>query len=487
MSDTSLSHLEPKSLWSHFDQLRKIPRPSRHEEQVIAHVKKWAAERKYEVKQDKIGNLCVLVPATPGHEKARTIILQGHLDMVAEADKTTKHDFLKDPIPVKIDGDWVVAPLTTLGADNGIGVATAMASADDPTVVHGPMELLFTIDEETALTGASNLEASLLTGHTLLNLDSEEDGTLFVGCAGGCTVEIALPIKRTHTPAGYTAVRMEITGLKGGHSGLMIHENRGNSLKILARILERWGEKHLLHVDSMEGGNKHNAIPREAAVTVALPRSFLDEARGMADKEGKRVLTEIGTIDPDLSIRITEVAEGVGMPLDADTTQRLVRMLVGLPHGVITMSRDIPGLVETSCNLGVARTDKEHIVITTSCRSSVEAALDGILSQTHAVAVLAGASPKDISRYPGWQPIMTSPLLKVCKDAHKQLRSNDPKVTAIHAGLECGIIGEKLGGGMDMISYGPELMGVHAPGEKVNIKSVARYWEFHKAVLKQLA
>lgn len=480
-----LANLEPKSLWSHFDQLRQIPRPSRKEEKVREHVKKWAAERKFAVREDAIGNVCIVVPATKGHEKAPIIIVQGHLDIVAEKDKATEFDFDKDPIQVKVDGDWVVAEHTTLGADNGMGVAAAMASADDPSVVHGPLELLFTIDEETALTGASNLDPKILQGRTLLNLDSEEDWSLFVGCAGGCTTTTTLAVKRVPAPDGYVACKLEVTGLKGGHSGLAINENRGNSIKILARVLHLWLQKHDVLVGSIEGGNKHNAIPREASAVVFLPKAAVAGAKEMAANLQKRALTEIATIDPGLEIKLTD-APSAPQPVDADGSRRLVGLLIAMPHGVVAMSRDIAGLTETSTNLAVIATDDKAITITTSSRSSVEAALRFTLDQVAAVVTLAGATCTEAGGYPGWQPNMASPLLKTCKAVYKELRGKDPNVTAIHAGLECGIIGEKLGGA-DMISFGPLLEGVHAPGERVSISSAAKFWEFYKAVLKHLA
>jgi dipeptidase D len=487
MTDTTLENLEPKPLWGHFDQLRRIPRESRHEEQVVAHVKAWAATHKFPVKQDKVGNLVIQVPATPGHEKAPIVILQGHLDMVAEKDKDTQHDFAKDPIPVVIDGDWVVAPKTTLGADNGIGIAAAMASADDPQVEHGPLELLFTIDEETALTGASGLDGSILEGRTLINLDSEEDGTLFVGCAGGCTTEGHLDFPRTPAPAGHVPVCVEVTGLKGGHSGLMIHENRGNSLKVLARVLAAWMQRNPVFLHAVEGGNKHNAIPREASATAFVPAGFVAEAQDLAQQVVKKVLQEVGTIDPGLVVRVNAATGVTGDPASAATSRRLVSVLTALPHGVVAMSRDIPGLTETSTNLAVLKTQGSRVVLTTSSRSSVEPALRWTLDQVRCVEEMGGAQVKEMSGYPGWQPNMASKVLAAAKETHKELSGKEPHVTAIHAGLECGIIGEKLGGNVDMVSYGPELQGVHAPGEKVRISSVQRFWTFHKALLKRLA
>jgi dipeptidase D len=482
---TAISSLEPKSLWGHFEQLLKVPRPSQHEEKIIAHLKQWAESHKYSAEIDKVGNLIVRVPATKGHEKARTVILQGHVDIVAEKDKSTEFDFLKDGIKAEVDGDWVVAKHTTLGADNGIGVATALASVDDPSVVHGPLELLFTIDEETALTGASGLDGKLLKGRTLINLDSEEDGTLFVGCAGGCNTETSFDLERAPMPAGYTAARIEVGGLKGGHSGLLIHENRGNSIKVLARVLKALDAQGVV-LGSIEGGNKHNAIPREASAIVGLPSSGVAAAQDVANGVVKMELTERGTIDGDLKVSVTAIKEAPKAVASQAATKRLTDLLLALPNGVVTMSRDIPGLVETSTNLGVIHTEGDQVKVINCSRSAVAPALRNLLDQTAATVRLAGGRSSEVGGYPGWQPDMTSSLLKAARETYKKL-GKDAKVTAIHAGLECGIIGEALGGNVDKISYGPELQGVHAPGEKVKISSVARFWEFHKALLASLA
>lgn len=480
-----LANLEPAWLWRHFDQLRQIPRPSRKEQLVRQHVKTWAAERSFAVREDAVGNVCIAVPATAGHEKAPIVILQGHLDMVAEKDNATAFDFEKDPIAVTIDGDWVVAVHTTLGADNGVGVAAAMACADDPGVVHGPLELLLTVDEETGLTGASNLEPRIVEGRTLLNLDSEEDRSLFVGCAGGGTTTTTLPVTRGPAPAGLTSLRVAVTGLKGGHSGLAIHENRGNSIKILARVLHLWQQHGDALVCSIEGGNKRNAIPREASAVVLVPTSFAARARELAAGLRTRALTELAAIDPGLEITVTEAGDATD-PIDAGGSRQLVGLLTAMHHGVIAMSRDIVGLTETSTNLAVIQSGASEVTITSSSRSLIDAALRFALDQVAATAALAGASCAESAVYPGWQPNLASPLLQTCKAVFRELNAVEPNVVAIHAGLECGIIGEKLGGA-DMISFGPLLEGVHAPGERVNIPSVARFWRFTKAVLQRLA
>ena len=483
---TSLAHLEPALVWKHFAELLAIPRPSRHEERVVAHLKKWAAARKFEAVQDKVGNVIVRVPASKGHEKAPTIILQGHMDMVAEKDSSTVFDFEKDPIEVKIDGDWLIAEKTTMGADNGIGVAAAMAVADDPAGVHGPLELLVTVDEEAALTGASALDGSLLKGRTLINLDSEEDWILFVGCAGGCTTEMTFPLRRAPAPAGFAAVRVEVKGLKGGHSGLTIHENRGDALKILARVLGKWGATHPVLLAAIEGGNKHNAIPREASAVVQIPSAFLPEARTLAAAVQKDTLSEIAGIDPGLEIHVHTAIADAAAPADAESTRRVVQALLALPHGVLVMSRDVVGSPETSTNLAIAQMEGDAVKVISSTRSSIGQALRHGLDQTNAVVTLAGGTVKEMSAYPGWKPEMSSKLLAICKGAYKDLNGKEPIVTVIHAGLECGIIGERMGGGVEMISFGPHMQGVHAPGERLEIPSVGRFWKFLAAVLAKL-
>lgn len=482
-----LSALQPQLLWAHFDHLRQIPRSSGDEAAVRAHLVAWAKERGFEPVVDAVGNLCVRVPATKGHEHARTVILQGHLDMVAEKNKSSSHDFAKDPIGVRVDGHWVVADDTTLGADNGIGVAAALASADDPSCVHGPLELLFTIDEENGLTGANGLDGSMLKGRTLLNLDSEEDGALFVGCAGGTTTEIDVDLHRAPAPAGAVALEVTVSGLRGGHSGLNIHENRGNAHKILARILMGWLAKEPVRVDSFEGGNKSNAIPREATAVVVVSAELAEAAPVLVAEHVKKIATEYATIDPGLKVTIRRAEKMPATPADAASTKRLLQLLVGLPHGVLAMSRDIPGLTETSTNLAIVHATATGAHITTSTRSSVAVALRAGLDQANAVLALAGARFEETGAYPSWQPNMASPLLETCRRVHESMHGKRPKVTAIHAGLECGIIADRIGEAVDIISYGPEIAGAHAPGEKVDITSTARFWDFHKALLAALA
>ena len=486
MSD-ALSTLEPRSIWSHFAGIANVPRPSKHEDRIVAWVEELARERDWEVRKDDIGNLVLVVPATPGHEGAPTIVIQGHLDMVCEKNKDTEHDFMNEPIRTRIDGDWVYGTGTTLGADNGIGVAAGFAAATDPDVVHGPLELLLTLDEETGLTGAKNLDASMITGRTLLNLDSEEDGVIYVGCAGGADIHLSLPATHEARAAGLEPHLLEITGLRGGHSGLNIGENRGNAVKLLARILHSTIEADVpFQISRIAGGDKHNAIPREAEAIV-----WLDvDARARLDGivacmlEGYRV--ELAGADDGLSIQLRSCEDDGVAVLNLDSRNRLVRLLMSLPHGVLAMSRDIAALVETSNNLAAVRHDGSSVTILTSSRSSVMSSLQSVLDGIVASGKLAGFDVEVEVGYPGWKPDLASPVLAVVRDVYTELWGKPAEITAIHAGLECGLIGERIPG-MDMVSFGPQIEGAHSPEERVHVPSVARFWDALKEVLARLA
>lgn len=491
-----LEALEPKSIWREFDELRKIPRASKHEQRARAHVKGLFAGRGWSIREDATGNMVVQVPATAGYEKGAVTILQAHLDMVNEKDSGVAFDWDKDPIAVWIDGDWVKARGTTLGADNGVGVAAALSSALDPSVKHGPLELLFTVDEETGLTGALGLDPAMLSGRRLINLDSEEDGALYVGCAGGASATLTFDAKMTAPPTGAVGARIQLTGLNGGHSGSEIHENRGNAIKLMTRFLARAlggapeagapaGRNLDVDLAAFTGGDKHNAIPRESVAHVAVPRASLEDLKALAASEVARGLLEFRTSDPHLAITV-EDAPLPGQVLARPDRDRLLALLAALPSGVLAMSRDIKGLVETSNNLASIRQDGERFKIVSSTRSSVPPALRAALDQVAATARLAGARVEEKDGYPGWLPNMKSPLLATCRRVHNDLYGQEPTVATIHAGLETGLIGKKVPG-IDMISYGPEIKDPHSPKERVQISSVDRFWKYHRAVLEALA
>jgi dipeptidase D len=486
MSDP-LSALEPRSIWSHFAGIAGVPRPSKHEERIVAWVEELAREHGWEVRKDETGNLVLVVPSTPGHEGAPTIVIQGHLDMVCEKNKDTEHDFMNEPIRTRVDGDWVYGTGTTLGADNGIGVAAGLAAATDPDVVHGPLELLLTLDEETGLTGAKNLDASIISGRTLLNLDSEEDGVIYVGCAGGADVHLSLPATHEARAAGLTPYLLEVTGLRGGHSGLNIAENRGNAVALLARILHAAIESDVpFQISRVVGGDKHNAIPREAETIVWLDADAHERLAGIVTCMLEGYRDELKGVDDGLSIELRPTEDDGVAVLNLDTRNRLVRLLMSLPHGVLGMSRDIDGLVETSSNLASVRHDGSTVTILTSSRSSVSSALQSVLDGIVASGKLAGFDVEVEVGYPGWKPDLESPVLGIVRDVYTERWGKPAEVTAIHAGLECGLIGERLPG-MDMVSFGPQIEGAHSPEERVQISSVARFWDALREVLARLA
>ncbi len=482
-----LDNLNPRLIWQHFDAIRQIPRPSKHEGRIAEHVVNWAKARNLDVRQDATGNVVVRVPATKGHESAPPVVLQGHLDMVPEKNQDVEFDFLTDAIKVRVEGDYVYATGTTLGSDNGIGVAAAMAVADDPAAVHGPLELLFTIDEETGLTGAQQLDPTLISGRTLLNLDTEEDAALYIGCAGGADINARFAVTRTAAPAGSTALHIAVRGLRGGHSGVDIHENRGNAVKFLARCIKAVADAGVkVDIVSLDGGSKHNAIPREADGVVLVPSARADEARSAIAATAASLKEEFGAIDPKASVAVSP-APAAGQPLSAADRDRVLRTLLACPHGVLAMSRAVPGLVETSNNLAVVATAGDDVHVTTSTRSSVMPSLKAVLLQVEAVLGLAGAEEIHVADgYPAWTPNPDSRVLKTAVAVFEKEFSSTPAVKAIHAGLECGLIGEKFPG-MDMVSMGPQIVSTLSPDERVQISTVGRFYTFLKATLAALA
>jgi len=482
----ALARLEPRSLWESFGQIAAIPRPSRHEERIVAWVRTLAGEHGWNVRADEIGNLVLEVPATAGREGAEIVILQSHLDMVCEKNKDVEHDFMTDPIRPRIDGDWVYATGTTLGADNGIGVAAALAVASDPAVVHGPLELLFTLDEETGLNGAQGLDASMLRGRTMLNMDSEEDGKLFVGCAGGADCELWLEPARIVPAPGSRSVTIFVSGLRGGHSGLNIHENRGNAVKLLTRLLQAAVADGVeFEIAELHGGSKHNAIPREAEATLTLVDGEADKLRGVVAHMTEGYRNELRGIDDRLQIRM-DSAPSIDSVMERSDGQRLLDLLAALPHGVLGMSPAIPGLVETSNNLAAVERENGGVRILTSCRSSVGSTQRALLSSILAVGRLAGARTEEHGGYPGWKPDLDSAVLATTRKVYTEVWGREPEVTAIHAGLECGLLGKKIPG-LDMISFGPQIEGAHSPEERVQISSVGRFWDALARVLRELA
>ncbi len=481
----SLSSLQPELLWKHFYGLTQIPRPSKKEEKVLAYLKSVIEGLGHSWEQDATGNLVVRKPATPGYESAPTVLIQGHVDMVCEKNKGTEHDFENDPIRTRVDGDWVVAEGTTLGADNGIGVAAGLAVLEASDLVHPPMEFLFTVDEETGLTGAKGLRPGLLSASIMLNLDSEEDGALYVGCSGGMDTAGSFSVEWEALPAGRSALQVSIGGLKGGHSGLDIHTGRGNAIKMLTRFLTDLFRDHQMDLASISGGSKRNAIPREAEAVVILPSEAVNAVQALATDFEAMLKNECGTVEPGLTVSVTPIALPETMFSHA-FTRRLLHVLLALPHGVKKMSADIPGLVETSTNLATVTLTGSDLVIGTSQRSSVESEKHDVVRHVAAVFSLAGADISYGDGYPGWKPNMNSRALHFTRDAYQQLYGAEPEIKAIHAGLECGLIGEVYPG-MDMISFGPTIEGAHSPDERLHIPTTAKFWDLLVRVLGNVA
>ncbi len=479
-----IDNLEPKLLWKHFGEICKIPHCSKHEEKIRQYILDFAKQQKLELQTDKTGNVVIRKPATPGMEKKPIIILQGHMDMVCEKNSDVDHDFLKDPLKLRIDGDKLMATGTTLGADNGIGVATALAILEDTTLKHGPIEALFTIDEETGLTGAFALDADMLKGRILLNLDSEDFGVLTVGCAGGGDSKIELPIKITSNNADFETFMIKISGLRGGHSGVDAHEQRGNAIKLLTRMLWKAGKEYDFSLSEIKGGDKHNAIPREAYAVVSLKKSDKNQFIGVLKAEEKDILGEIKPIDPNFTLNVEE-QHYVKSVFDTSSQNKLLNLLHGLPHGVDKMSYDIPNLVETSTNLATVALNNSTITIGMSSRSSIASALQDFRDRICATAELAGAKVSEETPYPGWKPNLESKVLQLSKKIYKEMYTDDAVIEAIHAGLECGIIGEKFPS-MDMISIGPTIKHPHSPEEQVHISTVDTFYKFVLKILENI-
>jgi len=485
-----LQNLKPQPLWSLFYELTQIPRCSGHEAGCRNHFAEWAKKHNFKYAIDKIGNILIHVPASKGYEKSPTVVLQGHMDIVCEKNADVVHDFLNEPLKVYVDGDWVKARGTTLGSDNGIGLAAALAAVESKDVVHGPLEFLFTVDEETGLTGASNLKKGTLKAKYMLNLDSEEDGTLYIGCAGGGDNKLSFNLIYEKAPARTIPVEVKVSGLKGGHSGLNINDNRANALKLLARLLKAAEDKVPYRLASIGGGDKHNAIPREATATLYIPAPKLPALKKLRSTMKKAFLSEYSAIEPDLEIGISKIdkkkAALSGRVIQKKRATNIIHAMVAIPHGVIAMNRDIPWEVETSTNLASVKTDKKKLIFHTSSRSSVEASLQAVRDQIMTTGAAFGARGLDLGGYPGWQPNFNATLLQIVKKVSKKLFGKDPEVKVIHAGLECGIIGETAPG-LEMISWGPQIEAPHSPDEKIQISSTARFWELVKGVLKELA
>lgn len=477
--------LKPEAVWAYFEEICRIPRPSRKEGRMAAWLMDFARQHDLEARQDEAGNVVIRKPAVKGREQAPGVVLQSHMDMVCEKNSDVRHNFDTDPIVPYVDGEWVKAKGTTLGADDGIGMAAALAVLASKDIQHGVIECLFTVDEETGFTGAFALQPGFFEGKTLLNLDSEDEGELFIGCAGGIDTVARMPYEKTVTPAHKFAVKINVKGLLGGHSGDDINKGRANAIKILNRLLWDLNEKYGILVARLEGGNLRNAIAREVEAVIVFDDILKENIRVefnvyVAEMEDVWKITEPGL---RMDLESTELPEEV---LTGISTARLLNALYACPHGVFAMSYRMPGLVETSTNLASVRfTEGDKIVITTSQRSDINSEKLNIAHMVASVFRLAGAETKHGEGYPGWVPNPDSAILKIAVDSYKRLFGKEPVVRSIHAGLECGLFLEKYPY-MDMVSFGPTLRGVHSPDEKVEIATVEKWWRHLVDILEKV-
>ncbi len=480
-----ITELNPKIVWKYFHEITQVPRPSKKEGKIIAYLEKFAKEHGIEYKKDHVGNIVMIKPATPGYEDRVKVILQSHVDMVCEKNAGTQHDFDNDPIRTIIDGEWLHADGTTLGADNGIGCAAQLALLASKDLEHGPIEALFTVDEETGMTGAFELKPGFLTGKILINLDSEDEGELFIGCAGGKGLEATFSPQWQPAPAGLVWLRAAVSGLKGGHSGGEIHCGLGNANKILTRYLyslER--ELGSWSLAEIAGGNLHNAIPREAHALIGVRPEDKAKAEQLLETLFKNVQAELKRVDPKVRLELTE-ATAPSQVVDDKTKYGLVRSLYACPHGVLGMSHEMEDLVETSNNLASIKQRDGKIVVTTSQRSSTTSLRDSASEMVASAFELGGAQVALTDAYPGWKPNPESAILKASADAYRKLFGKEAAVKAIHAGLECGLILDVYPD-LDMVSFGPTLRDVHSPAERIEIKTVDLWWRHLLEVLKEI-
>jgi dipeptidase D len=467
-----------------FEEIVKIPRCSKHEEKIGKWLLDWAKEHKLSAEKDSAGNVLIRVPATKGYEKSPTIVVQGHQDMVCEKTPDSKHDFSKDPIELVFDGEWLRANKTTLGADNGIAIAIMLAMSTDPEVEHPPLELLLTVDEETGLTGANRLKPGMLKGKVLLNVDSEDEGAFTVGCAGGRDTEITVPVKFNNAPANQKAYLLKAGGMRGGHSGVQIHEQRANAIKVLFRALDVLTAKHNVRIAGLKGGSAHNAIPRDAEALLLFPKAKAPAVKKALSGIEKVIKHEFAAIDPDLTLSLHPSDGKAAKVFTAASAKKAVDLVLGMPHGVSSYSYEVQGLVETSNNLATIKIEKGKLVILSSQRSSKLSQLADLTRRIEAITVLAGGKAHSDKGYPPWEANWKSPLLAKCKEVYKRMSGKEPKVEMIHAGLECGIIGDK-NPGMDMISFGPTLRNPHSPEEKLKIADVDKIWDLIQGLFRE--
>ena len=481
----SIKDLKPQVVWNNFYALTQIPRPSKHEGKVIEYLYNWGVSHGFETIKDDTGNIIIRVPATPGFENRKGVILQGHMDMVPQKTSDSKHDFLTDPIDAYVDGEWETADRTTLGADNGIGVAMGLSVLEDKSVKHGPVEVLVTYDEETGMTGANCLKPGVLKGDILMNLDSEEEGELCVGCAGGLDASASFKYRKYDTPADHKSLRITVKGLQGGHSGMDISLYRANANKVMARILLPAMEIFGVKVVSFTGGSLRNAIPFEATADILIPADNLASVRTMIDNIFAEVKAEFKESDPSAALYVDEI-EAAPKYIQPSVMLRAVKAMIACPSGVIRMSRTMEGLTETSINMAIVRTEHGNITIHSLMRSAVDTAKADLAERLRCIFELAGANKIEFKGgYSGWTPKLDTPMNKVMMEQFQKVYGKPMKIMAPHGGLECAIMGAKYPA-WEMVSIGPTIKYPHSPDEKVNIASVARTWDYLRAVLENV-
>ena len=482
---STLSQLDPAPIWIYFEDICKIPRLSKNEGQIRKYLLDFAAKNRLVAKEDEVGNILITKPASPGMEDRKTVVLQSHMDMVGEKNADYHHNWAKDPIIPVVKGDWVMASGTTLGADDGIGIASQLAILTDHKLKAGKIECLFTVDEESGMTGAINLKPDFFNGRTLINLDSEDEGILFIGCAGGLDTIGTMPYKPVPVKNGGIALEISVTGLHGGHSGDEIHKGYGNAVKIMNRLLWNLSNEYDLAVSNFNGGNLRNAIPRESFSTIIIDKSVGLKIRSWIGNFLLTITDEFGELEKDLRIAVKDVA----LPshsMDYDSQKRFLNALSCCPHGALAWSKEMEDLVETSTNLASAKfSDNNTIKIVTTQRSSIESSKHEAAAMVESCLRIAGADVVHSDGYPGWKPDLNSEILRITLRSYRELFSKEPLVRAIHAGLECGLVYEKIRG-IDMISFGPTIKGAHTPEEMIEINSTKMFWELLTDVVRNM-
>nr|WP_275661519.1 aminoacyl-histidine dipeptidase [Shewanella sp. Isolate7] len=476
--------MQPQALWQWFEQICAIPHPSKHEQALSQYIQNWAKDKQLSVVEDKVGNLIIKKPATPGMENRKVVALQAHIDMVPQKNADKVHDFEKDPIEAYVDGDWVKAKGTTLGSDNGIGMASALAILGSDDIPHGPLEVLLTIDEEAGMTGAFGLEAGYLDAEILINTDSEQEGEIYMGCAGGVDAQITVPMVWQAAEPSLSTYTLTLSGLKGGHSGVNIHLGRGNANKLLARFLFNHADELALELTNFSGGSLRNAIPREASVSFMLPSENLPRLEALMQEYTALICQELAIADPDMLLTLSEIPAATQVMSEA-TQQTLIDLLHACPNGVMRMSDEIQGVTETSLNVGVITTEGESVSILCLIRSLIDSGREEVEGYLTALSNLAGAEVEFSGAYPGWKPNSSSPVMAIVKDTYESIYNKEPVIMVIHAGLECGLF-KKPYPEMDMVSIGPTIRFPHSPDEMVLIETVDQYWKLLLAVLERI-